>query len=123
HGEERVVVGPTTNWREIAMKLKTVFNEPSWVLQTKQVSAAITQAGGHIAPVYFNRDRRAIQPYHIAPWWNEKTPVDLPPILRVLRGDFFCAPFGHNVKAFGKEKHPLHGETANKPWQLVEHRR
>ncbi|MCG3149425.1 MAG: hypothetical protein PCFJNLEI_02887 [Verrucomicrobiae bacterium] len=105
------------------MKLKRVFNEPSWVLQTKQVSAAVTRVGGHLAPVYFNRDRRAIQPYHIAPWWNEKVPAQTPPLLRVLRGDFFCAPFGHNLKPFRGEKYPLHGEPPNLPWQFIAHRR
>lgn len=102
------------------MKLKKIYNQPSWVLRTKQVSAAVTQTGGHLAPVYFNRDRRAIQPYHIAPWWNEKVPADLPPLLKALRGDFFCAPFGHNVGPFRGEQHPLHGEVANRPWQFVD---
>jgi hypothetical protein len=104
-------------------KLKRVFNEPSWVIQTKQVSAAITRTGAHIAPVFFNRDRRSIQPYHIAPWWNEKVPGDTLPILKVLRGDFFCMPFGHNAKPFRGEKHPVHGEPANKAWSFVKQTR
>ncbi len=104
-------------------KLRSVFNQPSWVIQTKQVSAAITHVGGHIAPVYFNRDRRAIQPYHIAPWWNEKVPAETLPILKVLRGDFFCLPFGHNTAPYRGEKHPVHGEVANRLWQPIEQRR
>lgn len=102
-----------------SMKLRKIYNEWSWVLQTRQVRAAITRMGGHLAPVYFNRDRRALQPYHIAPWWNESVPANVPPLLRVLRGDFFCAPFGHNVAPFRGEQHPLHGEVANRAWQFV----
>jgi hypothetical protein len=103
--------------------LRKVFNEPSFILQTKQVSAAVTRLGGHLAPVYFNRDRRAIQPYHVAPWWNEKLPPNYPNILKVLRGDFFCMPFGNNTKPFRGENHAGHGEVANKPWTFVEQRR
>jgi cobalt/nickel transport system permease protein len=39
-------------------------------------------------------------------------------VLRVLRGDFFCLPFGGNATAWHGEKHPLHGETANREWRL-----
>jgi hypothetical protein len=35
-----------------------------------------------------------------------------------LRGDFFCLPFGGNATPFGKEQHPVHGETANARWQF-----
>jgi hypothetical protein len=37
-------------------------------------------------------------------------------MLRALRGDFFCFPFGGNEKPFRGEKHPAHGETANRDW-------
>jgi hypothetical protein len=36
----------------------------------------------------------------------------------VLRGDFFCLPFGGNATPFRGERHPVHGETANSRWQL-----
>jgi len=104
-------------------RLRSVFCQPSWILQTRQVSAAVTRLGGHIAPVYFNRDRRAIQPYHIAPWWNEKLPAEYLPVLKVLRGDFFCLPFGNNTKPFRGENHLAHGEPPNKPWTFVAQRR
>jgi hypothetical protein len=38
--------------------------------------------------------------------------------LQSLRGDFFCAPFGGNEKAYRGEHHPAHGETASAPWKL-----
>jgi len=104
-------------------KLRKVFNQPSFILQTKQVSAAVTHTGGHIAPVYFNRDRRPIQPYHVAPWWNEKLPANYPSVLKVLRGDFFCLPFGNNTEPFRGENHLAHGDTPNKNWTFVDQHR
>jgi len=54
---------------------------------------------------------------HTAPWADETLPADTPPILRVLRGDFFCAPFGPNDLI--PEMSLVHGLTANGSWRLV----
>lgn len=55
-------------------------------------------------------------PYAVAPWAEEDLANVLPPILKVLRGDFFCLPFGGNDTAYQGETHPPHGETANGWW-------
>lgn len=60
---------------------------------------------------------RKVQPFAVAPWHAEQS-RDLPPILEVLRGDFFCLPFGGNNQPFRSERHP-HGETANARWRWV----
>jgi hypothetical protein len=39
-------------------------------------------------------------------------------MLRALRGDFFCAPFGGNSTPWRGEAHPPHGDTANSSWRL-----
>lgn len=96
----------------------TVFGQPSWQVASSTVEACVTETGGHLAPVTFDRRGRRIQPYHIAPWWNERVDQSVPTIVRVLRGDFFCMPFGGNAEAFRGEKHPVHGETANAKWKL-----
>ena len=62
--------------------------------------------------------RRKLQPYSVAPWAEERADPSLPPILKALRGDFFCLPFGGNATPFRGEKHPVHGETANARWQF-----
>jgi hypothetical protein len=54
----------------------------------------------------------------VPPWWKETWPPGTPPILQVLRGDFFCLPFGANATAFRGERHLLHGETANARWRF-----
>jgi hypothetical protein len=63
--------------------------------------------------------RQVIQPFSIAPWWKEKIAPGNPPLIRALRGDFFCLPFGGNSTEFRGEKHPVHGETANRRWRLA----
>ncbi|HEX4121401.1 MAG TPA: hypothetical protein VH619_12340 [Verrucomicrobiae bacterium] len=99
-------------------KLRTVRGQPSWRIASDVVEAFVTELGGHVAPVTFERRTRRIMPYSIAPWVEERTSPKEPPIIKVLRGDFFCMPFGGNSTAFGKEKHPVHGETANARWHF-----
>jgi len=99
---------------------KNISGQPAWELASDRTRLAVTQAGGHMAPVVFQLGRKEVSPYSVAPWAREKVPASLPPLIRVLRGDFFCAPFGGNATAFRGEKHPPHGETANADWQLEE---
>jgi hypothetical protein len=54
----------------------------------------------------------------VAPWAEESVDASLPDLLKVLRGDFFCLPFGGNGTPYKKENHPPHGETANAKWQF-----
>jgi hypothetical protein len=62
----------------------------------------------------------------VAPWSREgglsaSERADVPAMLRVLRGDFFCMPFGGNERPYagvaGPEFHPPHGDPANRVWR------
>jgi hypothetical protein len=97
---------------------EVVSGQPSWRLHSRDVEAFVTVQGGHLGPVTFDRRRRRIQPYSIAPWTAGKPDGSLPPLLQVLRGDFFCLPFGGNSEPYRGEKHPVHGETANARWRF-----
>ena len=99
-------------------KRRIIHGQPSWRLASAQVEAFVTEMGGHLGPVTFERKGRRLQPYSVAPWAEEPTDPALPPILKALRGDFFCLPFGGNETPFGKERHPVHGETANARWRF-----
>ena len=99
-------------------ELTTVAGQPSWRLSTAEVEAFVTRRGGQLGPVTFHRNERAISPYALAPWAEEETDPQLPPMLKVLRGDFFCLPFGDNSTPYRGETHPPHGETANALWQF-----
>jgi hypothetical protein len=101
------------------MPTKKILGQESWILRTSQVEAAVTQRAGHLAPVKFRLGKRWVQPFDLAPWAGEKLPPGLPPLLHVMRGDFFCMPFGGNDAPYQKEKYPPHGETANASWKMV----
>ena len=100
-----------------------IFGQPSWRVATSCVEAYLTRQGGHLGPVLFHFDDRTIAPYALCPWSDEDINGDLPSVLEVLRGDFFCMPFGANDTAFGSEHHPPHGESANRAWKLESVRR
>ena len=100
--------------------LRSFHAQPCFVLSNKEVEVAVTQLGGHMAPVTFFRDSsQPVQPYHVTPW-QEEPPSAMPaPVLVPLRGDFFCLPFGGNSDALDGEKHPPHGEVVGSPWAYV----
>jgi len=100
-------------------QLKTILGQPSWPLASHQVQAYVTQTGGQLGPVTFRIGGRSISPLSVAPWATEPRTPGLPPILQVLRGDFFCLPFGGNTTPYRGEQHPVHGETANARWRHV----
>ena len=95
-----------------------IHGQPSWRLASSSAEAFVTELGGHLGPVTFDRKGRKLQPYSVAPWAEEPADPFLPRIIKVLRGDFFCLPFGGNDSLFGAERHPVHGDTANARWQF-----
>jgi hypothetical protein len=98
---------------------RMIDGQPSWRIASQATEAFVAETGGHLAPVRFHLPGGTVQPFAIAPWHKETLPKAVPPILRVLRGDFFCMPFGGNATKFGKEAHPPHGETANRNWTCL----
>ncbi len=100
------------------MKTTVCAGQPSWRFASDKVEAAITRLGGHLGPVRFHLPHGTIEPFSVAPWAEEKLPAGTPPLLRALRGDFFCAPFGGNETPYRGEIHPPHGESAHSPWRF-----
>lgn len=101
-----------------APTLHTVHGQPSWAFRSSHVRAHLTRLGGHLGPVAFRLGAKTVAPFAVAPWAEEKLAPDTPALLRALRGDFFCAPFGGNARPWRGEKHPPHGEPANAVWRL-----
>jgi hypothetical protein len=89
--------------------MQTVNGEPSFHISTPEVDFDITARGGHLAPAVFHLPGRDVSPYALAPWEPAEFP-EIPPLLSVLRGDFFCLPFA------GKVDGPPHGDPANAIW-------
>lgn len=94
--------------------MEIVHGSESYYVSTPEVDFAITAQGGHLAPVDFYFGEYAVSPYALAPWQSDEIDASLPPLLKQLRGDFFCLPFG------GQAGGPPHGDPANAKWSLVE---
>lgn len=86
--------------------------EPTQYLGTKDTRLYVTPRGGHLWMEYRDAEGQWSTPYSLSPWTPEEHP-DLPVLLQVLRGDFFCFPFGVTEGL----AYP-HGETANRIWKL-----
>jgi hypothetical protein len=92
--------------------MQSVHGEPSHHLATPELDLDVTARAGHLAPVVFHLPGRDVSPYSLAPWEPAEFP-DQPPLLSILRGDFFCLPFA------GKAGGPPHGDPANATWSIV----
>ncbi len=95
--------------------IKTVIHGASsfWISSDK-VEFYLTEIGGHLAPVSFKLKHRWVSPFSLPPWKPNDLSREFPPIERMLRGDFFCFPFGMN-----KGIPFVHGDTANLKWRYV----
>ena len=93
-------------------QVTTIHGEPSYTLESDRIKLAVTRRGGHMGPVRFKLGNRWVSPYSLAPWKPDECAGNTPPILRVLRGDFLCLPFGGDGDY-------VHGETANLTWRQV----
>ena len=97
--------------------LHDVQGAASWRLTNDSIEAFITRDGGHLAPVTFQTPRGPVQPFAVAPWLGASLAAGTPPVLRPLRGDFFCLPFGANAKPWRGKQQPVHGESAGARWK------
>ena len=100
-----------------AETLRVVRGQPCFELRNDAVELAVTELGGHMAPVtFFCQSAQPVQPYYVSPWQEERLPALPAPVLVPLRGDFFCLPFGGNQQPVGEERHSPHGEAASARW-------
>lgn len=100
-------------------RTETVRSQPAWVLENASVRLSVTHAGAHMAPVEFYRNGgKPISPYYVSPWQDEGLTLS-PPVLKSLRGDFFCLPFGGNAGPYRGMRFEPHGEPAGAEWTLV----
>jgi len=82
-------------------------------------SLSVTETGGHLSDVTFTLPGGAkVRPMHTVPWQPEELEPGAPNVLRVLRGDFFCAPFGSDG-ADPSDPNSTHGLPANGTWRVT----
>lgn len=90
---------------------------------------AVQSLGGMLGPVAFILpDGRMVSPLHVAPWGNDPQRASLPVVLRELRGEWPCVPFGADAgrslasgwsaaaEAFDGADLP-HGYGSNSHWE------
>jgi hypothetical protein len=99
-------------------QMKNVVNQQAFILRSSDIELAVSRMGGHMAPVTFYRGTKGpVQPYHVSPWQSEKLKIDNK-VVGLLRGDFFCLPFGPGGVRAGKDYLP-HGEPSCEAWSPV----
>jgi len=89
--------------------------QPSYLLQNDRVKVHVTVQGGHLTATFND----SISPFFTAPWWEEADIGEIDQIIKILRGDFFCLPFGANTEPYEGQQHPIHGQTCNDCWDYV----
>ncbi len=87
-------------------------------IEAKGVRLTVDTAVGHLRRFEVERDGRTITPLHVAPWVDDPAVANdptMPPNLKFLAGDFFCAPFGKS----DVEDSPSHGWPGNSEWKVL----
>ena len=98
------------------MKTTKSAGRKAWQFSNGETQISLTLDGGQMAPVtFFAGTSTGVEPYYISPWQEEAKEVTTPGVLKFLRGDFFCMPFGGDNTLDG-EVHPPHGEVAEGRW-------
>jgi len=93
----------------------------------------VQRLGAMLAPLTFVlADGRQVSPFHIAPWADEPEAEALPGLLRKLRGEWPCMPFGYSVPPDGwpdawsrvmgppEPDEEAHGHSSNHDWTWVD---
>ena len=93
--------------------MERIHGADVWKLTSDLVTLDVTVTGG-MSTAEFRLGDRSVRPYSLSPWEPGEVDEDLPQLLKVLRGDFFCLPFGP------QDQGDPHGATANALWTEVE---
>jgi hypothetical protein len=88
-------------------------------LRAKGVRLVLDLGVGHIRALEIDDGGRRVAPLYTAPWVDDPAIAadeSIPPNLKFLSGDFFCAPFGGT----DQPDVPGHGWSANSAWNHLE---
>jgi len=101
------------------MKTQRYYGQDCYQVTNGATTVAVTRAGAHLGPVTFFADSdHPVRPYYISPWQDEGVAI-ADPVLRMLRGDFFCLPFGPS-DGTDDAAQPGHGEAATGQWEAID---
>jgi hypothetical protein len=98
-----------------------------WRLDWAWGRAELQARGGMLGPLHFRLDaERELQVMHVAPWAGTLDSLALPGVLRRLRGEWPCVPFGRTDlppdlppgwQALDSSDDWPHGHSANHRWE------
>jgi hypothetical protein len=91
------------------------MDERFHTVEAKGIRVTVDLAVGHLRVVEIDAEGRLLTPFYTAPWVDDPAVAAdeaIPPNLRFLSGDFFCAPFGGT----DDPDVPSHGWPANSAW-------
>lgn len=101
-----------------------------WRLDWDHGSAEVQPLGGMLGPVSLRLDgERELDLMHVAPWAGTTGAAGLPGVLRRLRGEWPCVPFGRadtpsnlppGWRAHASDDDWMHGYAANQRWICLE---
>ena len=100
------------------MRTEEYFGRQSYAIDSDLTHAKISVNGGHIT-ADFELDGKTVNPFFVAPWWNEDCTALLDTCDYSLRGIFFCFPFGISEPQ-GDLKRPCHGFVPARNWDPVD---
>jgi len=86
-------------------------------------SVDIHRASGTMVPRDFSLGRRKVSPFCVAPWADEPAEklAKLPPLLRQMRGEWPCVPFGATKIPDGLPEDWRAGQSAIPGWHRADH--
>lgn len=101
----------------------------AWTLEWAHGSAQVHALGGMLAPVRLRTGASMLDVMHMAPWCGSPASAALPGLMRGLRGEWPCIPFGRaDSPALPAHWSSLqaddgwdHGYAANHLWRCVDH--
>lgn len=93
------------------------FGRESYSLEANLTHAKITATGAHVI-ADFTLEGKTVNPYFVAPWWNEDCTALMGTCDYPLRGIFFCFPFGISEEQ-PNLKRPCHGFVPARDWTPV----
>ena len=94
------------------------YGRPSYTISNDNVKVFISVQGGHLTGSFAHSDKE-IFPFFVGPWWKEALVEEVDPIMQVMRGDYFCFPFGADDVPYEGVTYPIHGNTANNCWDFI----
>ncbi|MFC7338483.1 hypothetical protein ACFQY0_14910 [Haloferula chungangensis] len=92
--------------------MERIHGAETWRVASDLVTLDVTVTGG-MSTAAFRLGDRCVKPYSLSPWQPDDVNSSLPSLLKVLRGDFLCLPFGP------QDDGPPHGASANEDWSEI----